>query len=108
MSAIRNPLKRFRITYAQFHDSFATDARVVSAVNFEQTRCAHAATNTHGDNTPFGFTACAFHEDCAGATRAGHAERMADRDRAAIDVLLLRVDAERYRGNRGTGWQRLR
>ena len=41
-----------------------------------------------------GAAALAFHQDVAAQARAGHAEGVADRDRAAIDVELGRVDAE--------------
>ena len=50
----------------------------------------------------------AFLQDVAGQARAGHAEGVADGDRAAVDVVLLRIDAERCRGSRGTGRRRLR
>ena len=36
---------------------------------------------------------------------AGHPERMADRDRAAVDVELARDRCPAYRGNRGIGWR---
>src|SRR5437867_731423 len=41
-----------------------------------------------------GNSLAVFLQDVAGETRAGHAEGMADRDRAAVDVVLLGVDAE--------------
>src|SRR5436190_2255367 len=45
-------------------------------------------------DAPLGLAPAAFLQDVAGETRAGHAEGMADRDRAAVDVVLLGVDAE--------------
>src|SRR4051812_19551294 len=66
----------------------------VSAVNLEQSRAALAAADAHRHDAPFGLAALAFLEDVAGETRAGHAEGMADRDRAAVDVVLVGIDAE--------------
>src|SRR4051812_20226748 len=66
----------------------------VSAINLEQSRAALAAADAHRHDAPLGLAAMAFLQDVAGETRAGHAEGMADRDRAAVDVVLLRIDAE--------------
>src|SRR5438874_12402952 len=68
--------------------------RSISAVDFEQTRAALAAADAHRHDAPLGLAAGAFLEEVAGETRAGHAEGMADRDRAAVDVVLGGIDAE--------------
>src|SRR5277367_1661583 len=65
-----------------------------SAIDLEQPRAALAAADAHGDDAPLGLAAVAFLQDVAGETRAGHAEGMADRDRAAIDVVFGGIDAE--------------
>src|SRR5262245_12872393 len=62
--------------------------------DLEQAGSAHAAADAHGDDHVLGLAAAAFDQDMAGAARAGHAEGMADRDRAAVDVELLVGDAE--------------
>src|SRR5690606_25614306 len=56
---------------------------------------AHAAADAHGDHGALDAAALAFLEDVAGHARAAHAEGVADGDGAAVDVVLLRVDAER-------------
>src|SRR6185369_12928931 len=68
-----------------------------SAVDLEQARAALAAADAHRDDAPLGLAPAAFLQDVAGETRAGHAEGMADRDRAAVDVVLLRIDAQLVR-----------
>src|SRR3954465_9264373 len=70
------------------------NAPKISAVDFEQAGAALAAADAHRDDAPLGLAPAAFLQDVAGETRAGHAERMADRDRAAVDVVLLGIDAE--------------
>src|ERR1700710_1537030 len=65
-----------------------------SAVDFEQACAALAATDTHGDDAPLGLAPTSLLQDVAGQPRAGHAERMADRNRTAIDVVLLGIDAK--------------
>src|SRR5215472_13401787 len=64
------------------------------SINLEQARAALAAADAHGHDAPLGLAAVAFLQDVAGEPRAGHAEGMADRDRAAVDVVLLGIDAE--------------
>src|SRR5262249_44984217 len=66
----------------------------LSSVDFDHARPALAAADAHGDHAPLRLAPTAFLQDVAGETRAGHAERMADRDRAAVDVVLLGIDAE--------------
>src|SRR5688500_9577549 len=65
-----------------------------SAVDLEQACAALAAADAHRDDAPLGLAPAAFLQDVAGETRAGQAEGMADRDRAAVDVVLLGIDAE--------------
>ena len=62
--------------------------------DLEQARAAHAAADAHGDHHVLGAAALAFLQDVAGQARAGHAEGVADGDGAAVDVVLLRVDAQ--------------
>src|SRR5690606_37191210 len=62
--------------------------------DFEQSRGAHAATDTHGDHHVFHATALAFDQGVAHQTRTGHAVGVADGDAAAVDVVLVRVDAQ--------------
>src|SRR3954447_8826119 len=64
------------------------------AVDLEQACAALAAADAHRDDAPLGLAPAAFLQDVAGETRAGHAEGMADRDRTAVDVVLLGIDAE--------------
>src|SRR5437879_5647198 len=66
-------------------------SRCISAINLEQTRAALATADAHGHDAPLGLAALAFLEQMAGETRAGHAEGMADRDRAAVDIVLLGI-----------------
>src|SRR5580692_11896435 len=62
--------------------------------HLEQTGRAHAAADAHGHHGIFGLAAAALDQGVTGETRAGHAVGVADRDRAAIDVDLLRINAE--------------
>src|ERR1700722_7459556 len=51
--------------------------------------------DAHGDHGVLDVAAPpALLKHMAGEPRAGHPERMADGDRAAVDVVLFRVDAE--------------
>src|SRR6185437_11068603 len=70
-------------------------SRPFSVEHFEQAGAALAAADAHRDDRVFHVPApAAFLEDVAGEARAGHAEGMADGDRAAIDVVLGRIDVE--------------
>src|SRR4051812_8190215 len=60
----------------------------------DKARGAHSATNTHGYNSILGLAPAALDQGMAGQPRSGHAVGMADRDRAAVDVELFRVDPE--------------
>src|SRR5437899_11793129 len=63
-------------------------------IDLEQAGAALAAADAHGHHAPLGLAPAAFLEDVAGQTRAGHAEGMTDRDRAAVDVVFFGIDAE--------------
>src|SRR3982074_2399283 len=69
-----------------------------SAIDFEQARTALAAADTHGHDAPLRLAPASFLQDVAGQPRAGHAEGMTDGDRAAVDVVLVGVDAELVAG----------
>ena len=53
-----------------------------------------AAADAHRHNAPLGVTSLAFEQEMADAACACHAEGVADRDRAAVDVVLGRIDSE--------------
>src|ERR1700733_9707108 len=80
-SANRPPLFKGRYKTSSMH-------------HFEQTGGAHAATDAHRHHREFCLAAAAFDQSVTGQPRARHPVGMADRDRATIDVDLLRVDAE--------------
>src|SRR6201989_1490136 len=65
-----------------------------ASIDLEQAGAALAAADAHGHHAPLGLAAVTFLQDVAGEPRAGHAEGMADRDRAAVDVVLFGIDAE--------------
>src|SRR5947208_2394706 len=67
---------------------------LLRSVDLKKSCAAHAAADAHGDDDVLGAAAFAFLQDVAGQARAGHPERVADGDGAAVDVVLLRVDAE--------------
>src|SRR3954468_18523771 len=62
--------------------------------HLEQAGRAHAAADAHRDHGIFRLAATALDQRVAGEACARHAVGMADRDRAAIDVDLFRIDAE--------------
>src|SRR2546423_448287 len=64
------------------------------AVDLEETGGSLAAADAHRHDAPLGAAALTLLQDVTGAARARHAERVADRNRAAVDVVLLGVDAE--------------
>src|SRR6266704_823400 len=72
----------------------ALPARCSSVDDFDKAGGAHAAANTHGYNSILGLAPAPLDQGVAGQPRPGHAVGMADRDRAAVDVELFRVDAE--------------
>src|SRR5580693_1511403 len=63
-------------------------------INLEQPRSALATADAHGHNAPLGLATVALLQDMAGEPCAGHAKRMADSDRAAVDVVFLGIDTE--------------
>src|SRR5690349_9539202 len=79
---------------------------VRSSIDFEQARRAHAAGNAHRDHRVLRAAALAFDQHVAREARAGHAEGVADGDRATVHVeqfrrnaqLLLAVDRLRGEG----------
>src|SRR5689334_20320441 len=81
-------------------DTFENPARCLPGTtavllqHLEQAGGAHAAADAHGDDGILRLAAAAFDQRVAGQARARHAVGMADRDGAAIDVDLLRIDAE--------------
>jgi hypothetical protein len=64
------------------------------SVDLDEAGGALSATDTHCHDAQLGAAALSFEEDVAGTARARHAERVPDGDRAAVDVVLLRVDSE--------------
>src|SRR5687767_606916 len=62
--------------------------------HFEHAGRAHAATDAHRDAHALGAAALAFDQRMTGEALAAHAIRMADGDRAAVDVELVHRDAE--------------
>src|ERR1035437_1652187 len=67
---------------------------------------AHASADTHGDHAVFDVPSRHLAQQGSGELRAGAAERMAERDGAAVDVDLGKIkaehldDGERLRGER--------
>src|SRR2546430_4532893 len=70
------------------------DADPNSPIDFKQAGAALAAADAHCHHAPLGLAPAALLQDVAGQPRAGHSKRMADGDRAAVDVVLVGVDAE--------------
>src|SRR6185295_8565307 len=62
---------------------------------FEQARGPHAAADAHRHHAELGLAPPALEQQMAGHARARHAIRMANRDRAAINVEFGRIDAQR-------------
>src|SRR3569623_2855311 len=91
---MRNKKAR-RLRRRAFHIQVVLDPNSPgSAVDLEQASAALAAADAHVHDTPLGLAAGAFLQQMAGETGAGHAEGMANRDRAAVDVVLGGIDAE--------------
>src|SRR6266702_501368 len=65
-----------------------------SVDDFKQAGCAHAAADTHGHDAVLRLAPPPLDQEVAGQPRPGHAVGMADRDRATVDVELVRIDAE--------------
>src|SRR5579872_917236 len=65
-----------------------------SAAELEQACGALAAADAHRDHAVTDFAALHLVGDRADEAGAGHAEGVADRDRAAVDVEFFGVDAE--------------
>src|ERR1700676_789635 len=71
-----------------------TNSYCILLHDLEQAGRTHAATDAHGDDSVFGLAAAALDQRVTGETRARHAVGMPDRDRAAVDIDLLRIDAQ--------------
>src|SRR5205085_1628855 len=67
---------------------------VVPSCDFEQRRGAHAAADAHRDDGMLHATAPSFDQGMSDEPRAAHAERMPDRDRAAVHVEPFLRNAE--------------
>ena len=62
--------------------------------DFQKPRGPHAATDTHGDDGIFCLAPTTLNQSMASQPGSGHAVRMTDCDRSAIDVELFRIDPE--------------
>src|SRR4051812_33488815 len=81
-------------TNARGYGSRPSPGRPWLLQHLEQTRGAHAAADAHGNNGVFRLAAAAFDQRVAGEARTRHAVGVADRNRAAVDIDLVRIDAE--------------
>src|SRR5208282_2766889 len=63
-------------------------------INLKQAGGAHAAADAHGNDCELGAAPLTLDQRVAGHARAAHAVRVADRDRAAVDVEPLLRNAE--------------
>src|SRR5437667_12134155 len=73
---------------------FAAAAFIALVRRLDQPGRPHAAADAHGDDAPALLPPAQLVEQRPGHARAGHAVGVADRDRAAVRVELLGVDAE--------------
>src|SRR3954470_22892517 len=78
-----------------------------SAEPFDHHGHALATAHAHGLETELLVVETKAVDQRGGDARAGHAERMAHRDRAAVDVQLVDVDAEILRGRQHLRRERL-
>src|SRR5579871_1520112 len=62
--------------------------------DLEQACGAHATADAHRHHAELGLAAPSFQQQMAGHARARHAVGMADRNRAAVDIELGRIDTE--------------
>src|SRR6266478_2404233 len=74
--------------------ALASSVGTISLDDFEQPRSAHAATDAHGHHAVFGLAATSLDQKMSGQAGPGHAVGMADRDRTAVDVEFLGIDAQ--------------
>src|SRR5262249_47566683 len=65
-----------------------------SVARFEQSGHSLAAADAHSHDAVFGFAPPHLVSNRSDQPRSGHSERVADRDRAAVDVELLRINAQ--------------
>src|ERR1700716_1719600 len=68
------------------------------AIDLKQARAALAAADAHRHDAPLGLAPTTLLQNVAGQPRAGHPEGVADGDRAAVDVVLVRIDVELVAG----------
>src|SRR5258708_22459834 len=78
-----------------------------SAIDFKQAGAALAAADAHGHDGPLGLAPTALLQNVARQPRAGHPERVADGDRAAVDVVLVGIDAKLVTGIEALAGKRL-
>src|SRR5262245_16066268 len=86
--AARQKTRRTAPRFSRVMVLSASPRRFGSAINLEQPGAALPAADAHRHHAPFGLATAAFLQNVASEPRAGHAEGMADRDRAAIDVVF--------------------
>src|SRR6266436_10358339 len=72
----------------------ASSVGIISMDDFEQPGSAHAATDAHGHHAVFGLAATSLDQKMSGQAGPGHAIGVADRDRTAIDIEFLGIDAQ--------------
>src|SRR3546814_1318099 len=75
------------------HEGFSVFPAIRSE-HLEQAGDTHAAAHAHGHHGALRAAPAPLDQDVAGHPVAAHAIGMADRDRAAVDVVFLGVDAE--------------
>src|SRR3954451_7461619 len=78
-----------------------------SVIDFKQAGAALAAADAHRHHAPLGLAPASLLQDVARQTRARHAKGVADRDRAAVDVVLLGIDPELVTGIQALAGERL-
>src|SRR5258707_11747337 len=80
--------------FASLNPSYSASTLHRTLIYLEQPRRAHAAADAHGHDRASGAAAPSFDQDMTGHARTAHAERMADRDRSAVDIETFLWDAE--------------
>ena len=72
----------------------ATQILQVLTHRLKQPGRPHPATHAHGDDAVTQIASLQLTHEMPDLTRTGHAERMADGNRAAIDVVLVVIDLQ--------------
>ena len=67
---------------------------MAASQHLEKAGCAHAATDAHGHDDPAYATPVSLDQRMADHTRARHPIGVTDRNRTAIDIVPLGIDAE--------------